>query len=810
MAAGTIDSLQIEIQASSTKAAESIDRLAEAMNRLKTAFSGGTSRYTKMVIALREVGDEASKLQNSIVALNKVANMFERIANLKSVHIPKSLGDNIRNIGLASEYITPEAIRNLDSMTRSLQRLSNVDLKGVSSAMRAVRNNINPENAEGSGTSKDGSAEGSVDIREKEAEVKSFSKSLSLLNKNIDKTNGLLGNFVSTLKRIAFYRLIRTIIKEITQAFQEGLEKAYLYSSQISTPSHRFSEAMDRIKASANQMKGQLGSAFIALYAAVEPVLIKLAELVTKVADAISQFLSAFTGTTYIRADNTMASWADTMSNGARAAKEWKNQLLGFDEINRLEDQSNNGGGSGNSPLAGFHFEDANINSGILALVDKIKEHIVELELFGEAALIGLGLVLLFTGANVPLGLGLIALGAVKMAHTLSENWGYITGNVENTMAAIEMAVSGAFLGMGIMLLLSGANVPLGLGLIAVGALTMASAIAQNWDIMPTKIKKIIGQIDLIVSGALLSVGALLTFTGANPVLGIAMMIAGIGMALAGGSLMWDSVPNKLHYVLTLITTILGGALLALGAVIFFATPAFSPLGLGLMIAGAVSLAGAAALNWDWMKNAVKDVIGGIMAIVAGALVVLGVILCLSGAGIPLGLGLIYAGMKTSYAAFNVSDNALTRAVKSIADSIWNTAKSLIEGIIGGIKNVIDWIKGAFEWLAGLNKSLAKTNQMQNSSQYGFGMFASGGFPSNGQMFIAREAGPELVGSIGGRTAVANNDQIIEGIRQAAYEGFSAALAQNSNGGDTVVRVYLDSREIKSGQNRLNRAMGVS
>ena len=42
--------------------------------------------------------------------------------------------------------------------------------------------------------------------------------------------------------------------------------------------------------------------------------------------------------------------------------------------------------------------------------------------------------------------------------------------------------------------------------------------------------------------------------------------------------------------------------------------------------------------------------------------------------------------------------------------------------------------------------------------------YKDGGFPTQGQMFVAREAGPELVGTIGGRTAVANNDQIVEGI----------------------------------------------
>ncbi len=72
---------------------------------------------------------------------------------------------------------------------------------------------------------------------------------------------------------------------------------------------------------------------------------------------------------------------------------------------------------------------------------------------------------------------------------------------------------------------------------------------------------------------------------------------------------------------------------------------------------------------------------------------------------------------------------------------------------------------------------------------------------------MAREAGPELVGTVGGRTAVANNDQIVEGIRQGVYEAVTAANGSGNN--DVSVRVYLDSREIKAGQTRVNRAWGV-
>lgn len=63
------------------------------------------------------------------------------------------------------------------------------------------------------------------------------------------------------------------------------------------------------------------------------------------------------------------------------------------------------------------------------------------------------------------------------------------------------------------------------------------------------------------------------------------------------------------------------------------------------------------------------------------------------------------------------------------------------------------------------------------------GTFAAGGFPTTGQMFIAREAGPEMVGSIGGRTAVANNDQIVAGIAGgvAAGQAEQNALLRQQN-----------------------------
>lgn len=73
---------------------------------------------------------------------------------------------------------------------------------------------------------------------------------------------------------------------------------------------------------------------------------------------------------------------------------------------------------------------------------------------------------------------------------------------------------------------------------------------------------------------------------------------------------------------------------------------------------------------------------------------------------------------------------------------------------------------------------------------FGFdiGFFARGGFPESGQMFVAREAGPELVGRIGRRTAVANNDQIVQGIASAVRSAMSGVNGPSA-GGTTRITV---------------------
>ena len=75
--------------------------------------------------------------------------------------------------------------------------------------------------------------------------------------------------------------------------------------------------------------------------------------------------------------------------------------------------------------------------------------------------------------------------------------------------------------------------------------------------------------------------------------------------------------------------------------------------------------------------------------------------------------------------------------------------------------------------------------------------YANGGFPDEGQLFIARESGAEMVGSIRGRTAVANNDQIVESVSGGVYRAVREAIGGNGGSDKNItIVVQMDGKEM--------------
>lgn len=141
----------------------------------------------------------------------------------------------------------------------------------------------------------------------------------------------------------------------------------------------------------------------------------------------------------------------------------------------------------------------------------------------------------------------------------------------------------------------------------------------------------------------------------------------------------------------------------------------------------------------------------------------------------------------------------ITNPIGNLFIAMMNGIISSINLLIGGLNKISfslpDW--GILGDLGGATFGiniplLSEISYLPTSKVEGF---ASGGFPSEGQLFIARENGAEMVGQMGGRTAVANNEQIVDGVARGVADAQSAqnALLREQN---TLLRQILD----KTGQ----------
>ncbi len=111
-----------------------------------------------------------------------------------------------------------------------------------------------------------------------------------------------------------------------------------------------------------------------------------------------------------------------------------------------------------------------------------------------------------------------------------------------------------------------------------------------------------------------------------------------------------------------------------------------------------------------------------------------------------------------------------------------------------------------------LSQGKSGDSQVKYSTPIGPGLngFAAGGFPDMGEMFIARENGPEMVGRIGSKTAVANNEQITTAI----YNAVKSALGGSQSGTPIIMKInervlgqavigHINNATMSSGQSPL-------
>lgn len=638
--------------------------------------------------------------------------------------------------------------------------------------------------------------------------------------------------FVNMIKRMVILRIIRNALRLIEEGLKEGRENIYQYSYALKgMDSAQAYQTLDQLASTALYVKNSIGAAAMPIIQAFVPALKLIASWAVMAANAVNQLVSAMQGkSTYTKAKEYAVDYMDGVKNAAgganKAAKDLRATLLGFDEINRLDsaDKGSGSGGSGSGSASldySSMFEEAVINSDISGFIDEIKKKIKTGDWKGVGKLLAQKLNAAIDKIDTKsIGKKIttkISNGAALVAGLLEETdfkgiggkiQDFIDGAIDGIDAkAFAEVVSGVITGI----------VDTFIGVIEKDREngTAAKVGTKFYEFIKTTLRKLK---EYIQSTDWYSVGNRLADTlgdfisNANFPDLVSDMSDFLFNAMLAASTFSYSLQGKLVY--NLMENLAGpqseydnAGLFIISAITAAMLKPREIVGkilgsLGLSLAkylwGGFSVTLLQAIDdflVAFLNNKAVQIIIGILA--PG---ILGLAKGLHEALVPA----IDEAKKKTDEAKKSADNA----AKSLS-GLNNTSFSKVKNGLVEINNTLNNIGKK----RNISFTVQKVNGQYATGNYGGTMYASGGYPSTGGFFWAGEAGPELVGTVGGRTAVASNQEIT-GITNAVYamgEREVAAienLTRALNAKNMTAVITADS--IVSGLARKNRRDGLS
>lgn len=698
----------------------------------------------KLVKKIDTLNDKIYQKQQDKMPLAKqsaeiAANLDAAKATLDSMHSGK-------------EFFTADSIKAQESTVKSLQK----EYDAVTAKVEKMDASIQSDTA-----NLDKMKTKAGELSEKISSTKNGVFGMGEATKKADE---YMSRFVNRVKKLALRAFVFTLITRALSVVRDYVWKVI--------------QVNDEGAKAIGRLKGALLTLAQPLLSVIVPAFTALVNILTKVISVIANIVSMLFGTTAKKSEAAakgLYKEADAIGSVGSAAKEAKGNLASFDEINTISTSSSGGGAAAAladrlSPV----FEQFT--------TDEYKAKIDELTAYLSGALLALGAILCFSGANIPLGIALMAAGAIGLVTLIKENWNAMSDRLRAALTNV-LSVLGLFaLAIGAILCLSGANIPLGIGLMLAGAAMLGTAVTLNWNAVNDKTKNTLSALMMALGMTLLAIGAVLCFSGAN-----------------------------------------------------------LPLGIGLMIAGAASIAASVAMNWNTAPEKTKAAIKSLMGSIGVSLIAIGAVLCFSGANLPLGIGMMIAGGAAIAAASDLDWSALLTKLKEMWQNIkqwWNTSVSkfftadywkalgrrIIDGLLSGLKAaweaVKTWVANAVSWFG--NKFVEAQNSIARSNSGRSGGFGtrSGGFGSPSRApSISRISAPalargavippnkEFLAVLGDQKSGTN----IEAPLATMVEAFKQAMAE-SGGGATTVVIQLDGKEIARSTvkniNNMTRAAG--
>lgn len=880
------EGLEFTVTEDISKSVKDIKRLSSALKDLKSALEAvkgmdvgkelknladqlseiegkDTSTLKELGEALRNTGDGVSKLNKTIQAmdiskfkdnmhgiaesvkeldLDRLAKLSEATQGLRGLSLLNSAKQgtgSTKTLGNKQDVTTPQSDTSkqpyvgngLESLTQSLKNGAS-KIQSIYSGILSNGKSFTDKFKRIFDSLKNGSALQKFGGFIKGIAGNSFGKfgegALGLGNK--------LGFLANQFARVAMYRFIRTVIKEITQAMVTGVNNVYAYSTAIGGS---LAPAMDSIATSGLYASNALGAMASPILESLAPAIDFLIDKFVALINIINQFFAFLGGhATWTKAIKQQTKFNSELGKGGGAARQAKKELdlylASFDELHVMNDPNKHSGGRGGGAGGGLDpssmFEQAEFDGPVADFASRIKELFANKDWKGLGIFIGESInkginAIDWKGMGRTVGKGIDAVFTVSYNFMKTVRWDTIGSKVgdflNEAMYQIDWDQVGRTIAQGFLVIpqmilglvttLDWSAIVANLVSSITGFLNEIADVLDSYDWsaignqLGTEFGEMLKEVDWLELGK--SALRLLATAIVSAIDFVGGVLSGVGEELFGDIFKgmkkkWEEVKqwfqDTFGWIGDLIASIFGKSKDTIESTTRNAADIgngnFSRMRDGIAndsneISNTVSdrfrrtntsvvnntglMSSSATRNFNDMGIATDRSMSSIRNVV------------------ETNMSKTYGHTEKNFSSMNTTASTNLSGMRTKADSSLSAIESkfnytrltfpsisfpyipLPHFSISGSANPLSWIQDG----------LPKIN---------VDWYAQGGFPDMGQMFVAREAGPELVGNIGNKNAVVNNMQIIEGIKQ----GVSEAMRGVHGSGDSHITINLDGKVV--------------
>lgn len=782
---GTVDTLKIVIQGESATGVEALKNATSAL----TDFEAAINKLD--VTPLKDLKSSLSSLSRIITS---ISTLTQSLSRLSSVDV-SGLAQSISSVAASLSGIDTSAVKSLNELgialrvIASMRNVSDIDWSQITTGIQGfVASLAQISEADITRLERLGNALANIGAV---IGLSDTSTDIRNIGNEASRATGKLGKFFESIKRIAMYRLIRFALKAITTALKEGIGNIYQYDKAFGGD---FAKAMDSLATSFLYLKNSLGAMLAPIITSLAPALSLILDIVAHIANLIGFIFAALSGaTTFKKAIRVQTEYAEAIDDTTEANERLKKSLLGIDEINALQAPTQTGGGT-TAPSPLIMFEDVEIPPWLSYVTKTVAAIAIGFASWKISSNLIKGVSKLSKTTKIILGIVMAIFGAVSLvkgaisAITEGLNW----GNFTEMLLGVSLLAGGLAIAFGKV----GGAVGLLIGGIAFLVVGFKSLIETGE--LTTETLTAIG-IGLLAIG-----GAISLLTGSWIPLVIAAVVAALGALVALIVENWDAIKAWFvevgEWIYNNVIVPVGDFFVELWEGIkefgigawegikdvwntvatWFDKKVIQPVckffkGLWESVSGFfVDLWISIKVTWktvaNWFDN---KVIQPIVGFFTG--------LWEDVSGIFVDLWEDIKGVWSTVATW--FDEHVIQPIVGFFEDMWEGLKGIINGILAGVETVVNGFVAAINWVIdGLNKISfdvpdwvpgigGKTLgfNIKHVAEVSLPRLEKGGLVNAGQLFIANEAGPELVGQYGNKSAVMNNEQIVRSVSDGVY-----------------------------------------